>query len=318
VRTGTTIDPTMTGFFSSKSTDAACEGAPSAGVLLGGKYRLSHKLADGAMGAIWEARDESLDRPVAVKLLPPSKRPSAAEWHYLSRRLLREAEIASSIRHPAIVRAFDFGVAPTDEPYYAMELLVGKSLDRIIQRRRPIAPERAVELLLPIAEGLSAVHAVGVVHRDVKPDNIFIAWGPDATTHPKLIDFGVAKVVTPRAEQLTGSGVIGTPEYMAPEQALNSSDVDARADVWGFCVVLYEAVSGTVPFPGQTCTDVLCGVLEREVPPLTGRMGLDVDLWGIIERGLRRERSTRWSGMRELGSALTSWLALHEEEAASA
>ena len=136
----------MSGFFSRKSTDAD-EGPPSAGVLLGGKYRLSHKLADGAMGAIWEARDESLDRPVAVKLLPPSKRASAADWHYLSRRLLREAEIASSIRHPAIVRAFDFGVAPTDEPYYAMELLVGKPLDHIIQRSRPIAPVRAAPVI---------------------------------------------------------------------------------------------------------------------------------------------------------------------------
>jgi serine/threonine protein kinase len=306
----------MSGFFSRKTADPV-DAPPSSGLLLGGKFRLSHKLADGAMGAVWEARDESLDRPVAVKLLSPSKRAHGTEWDYLSRRLLREAKIVSSVRHPAIVRAIEFGVVPRDEPYYAMELLVGKPLDRIIQQRR-VAPERAVELLLPIAAGLSAIHALGVVHRDVKPDNLFLAWGPDATIHPKLIDFGVAKYVEPLAAPLTGSGAIGTPEYMAPEQALNASEVDARADVWGFCVVLYEVLSGAVPFQGPTCADVLRGVLDRDAEPLTTRIGLDAGLWSIIERGLQRERSARWSGMRELGAELHAWLAAREDQAASA
>jgi serine/threonine-protein kinase len=307
----------LSGFFSRKPADTV-DAPPSSGLLLGGKYRLSHKLADGAMGAVWEARDESLDRPVAVKLLSPSKRASGTEWEYLSRRLLREAKIASSVRHPAIVRALDFGVAPYDEPYFAMELLVGKPLHRVIQSHRRVSPERAVEILLPIAAGLSAIHALGVVHRDVKPDNLFLAWGPDATIHPKLIDFGVAKFVEPRIEQLTGSGIIGTPEYMAPEQALNSSEVDARADVWGFCIVLYEVLSGAVPFEGRTCTEVLRGVLEHEAEPLTTRIGLDADLWHIIERGLQRERSARWSEMRELGTELHAWLSARDSEAESA
>src|SRR5262249_54278207 len=127
---------------------------------------------------------------------------------------------------------------------------------------------------------------------------------------PKLIDFGVAKVMDPFGrERLTGAGVIGTPGYMPPEQALDSSEVDGRADLWAFCVMLYEILSGRVPFPGRTCTEVLRAVLERELQPLTASIGLDAELWSILERGLRTERTNRWEGMRPLTAALRGWLA---------
>src|SRR5579859_3639867 len=136
--------------------------------------------------------------------------------------------------------------------------------------------------MLPIAEGLAAVHAIGVVHRDVKPENVFVSHRNERYVGPKLIDFGVAKVLDPfRREQLTGAGVIGTPGYMAPEQALDSSAVDGRADVWAFSIMMYELLSGGVPFPGKTCTEVLALVLERDVPSLETTVGLDPELWSI-------------------------------------
>jgi serine/threonine protein kinase len=127
----------------------------------------------------------------------------------------------------------------------------------------------------------------------------------------------VAKVLDPfRREQLTGAGLIGTPGYMSPEQSLDSSGVDGRSDVWAFCVTLYELLSGRVPFPGRTCTEVLLAVIEKEPPALTTTIGLDTELWSIIERGLQRERTKRWEGMRPLAAALTAWLAKHSAPSA--
>ncbi|SRR5258708_3731717 len=261
------------------------------------------------MGEVWKARDESLGRQVAVKLLHPRGDTSEIERTYLKRRLSREAQITSTVRHRAVVRALDVGTTSADEPYIVMEFLRGKPLDRILARRRPIPAARAVELMLPVADGLATLHTVGVVHRDIKPENIFMAWEPVRQICPKLIDFGVAKLLDPfRREMLTGSGLIGTPGYMAPEQALDSSAVDGRADVWSFCVVLYEMLCGRVPFAGQTSTDVLRAVLEQDVPRPPEDLGVDSALWTMIERGLERQREKRWERMRPLASALGAWL----------
>jgi serine/threonine-protein kinase len=288
------------------------ESIEAADVIVGEKYRLMRKLADGAMGSVWEARDESEDRKVAVKLLHPRRDATDLQWSYLKRRLMREAHITGSVRHHAVVRALDCGVTSRDQPYFVMEFLGGKSLDRVLERRRALAPTTAVRIMLPIAEGLAAVHAIGVVHRDIKPENVFLSFRKAQRFEPKVIDFGVAKVLDPfRREQLTGRGVIGTPGYMAPEQALDSSSVDGRADVWAFSVMLYELLSGGVPFPGKTSTEVLSAVLERDVPPLSTTLGLDAELWSILERGLRRDRTERWEGMRPLSAALGTWLATH-------
>jgi eukaryotic-like serine/threonine-protein kinase len=277
--------------------------------LLGAKYRLLHRLADGAMGEVWQARDEALGRQVAVKLLHPRGEASEVERTYLKRRLSREAQITSTVRHRAVVRALDVGTTSADEPYMVMEFLRGKPLDRILDRRRSIPAARAVELMLPVADGLATLHAIGVVHRDIKPENIFVAWEPVRQICPKLIDFGVAKLLDPfRRESLTGSGLIGTPGYMAPEQALDSSAVDGRADVWSFCVVLYEMLCGRVPFAGQTSADVLRAVLEQDVPPPPEDLRVDSALWTVIERGLERQREKRWERMRPLASALGAWL----------
>ena len=258
------------------------------------------------MGAVWHARDIFLSAPVALKLLRREHRMAGPQRDYLSERLTREATALARIRHPAIVRVFDFGASSWDDPYLAMELLDGESLGTLLERNCRLIPEYAVQIMLPIAHGLAAAHELGVVHRDLKPYNLFLSI--DGRIQPKLIDFGLVKLTNAQSNRkLTGCGLLGTPDYMAPEQALELPNVDHRADVWAFCVVLYEALSGTLPFSKPTFAETLCSLVGRDAAPLTA-IGVDPDLWQIIERGFRKLPEERWQTMNELGTALANWL----------
>jgi len=285
------------------------------GQLIAGRYRLSQTLSEGSMGSVWLARDLVLDLPVAVKLLHLGTRMSSSDRAYLKDRLIREARVTAAVRHPATVRVLDYGVTLSAGPYLVMEQLEGQSLGRRIRSAGRVVPERAVQVLLPIADALSAVHACGIVHRDVKPDNVFLSRDNHGRIQPKIIDFGLAKLArTAPSHVLTGSGVLGTPEYMPPEQVIEPSTVDQRADIWGFSVVLYEMLSGTVPFPGRSCPEILRSILDRDVPPLTASMGLDASLWAIIERGLRKDPCERHAAIAEMGERLADWLSKQSVE----
>jgi serine/threonine-protein kinase len=289
-------------------------GAPSAGhgyrigQLVAGRYRLSQTLSEGSMGAVWLAKDLVLDLPVAVKLLHRDANLTSSDRSYLTDRLMREARATAAVRHPAIVRVLDYGVTLSAGAYLVMDQLEGQSLGRRLRRRGRVVPERAVQVLLPIADALAAVHARGIVHRDIKPDNVFLSRDNHGRIQPKVIDFGLAKLSQGPATMLTGSGVLGTPEYMPPEQVIDSSTVDQRADIWGFSVVLYEMLSGAIPFPGRSCPEILRAILDRDVPPLTA-IGIDAALWSILARGLRKDPAERVASMSELGHDLAAWLA---------
>jgi eukaryotic-like serine/threonine-protein kinase len=277
------------------------------GDLIAGKYLLCQPVGEGGMGSVWHARDIFLSVPVALKVLRRDPFVVGLQREYLAERLAREATTLSAIRHPAVVRVFDFGASSMNDPYLAMELLDGESLGALLARSGPLLPEYAVQILLPVAHGLAAVHDQGVVHRDLKPDNLFLAI--DGRIQPKVIDFGLVKLTRAQANRkLTGMGILGTPDYMAPEQALELPNVDERADIWAFCVVLYEAVSGTLPFASLTSAETFCALLRRDPAPLTA-IGLDPALWSIIEKGLRKDPAQRWQSMRALGNGLARWLA---------
>jgi serine/threonine protein kinase len=281
------------------------------GQLVAGRYRLSQTLNEGSMGAVWLARDLVLDLPVVVKLLRPEMVITSSERSYLSDRLMREARATAAVRHPAVVRVLDYGATPAAGPYLVMEQLEGQSLGRRIQRGGRVLSERAVQVLLPVADGLCAVHARGIVHRDVKPDNVFLSRDNHGRIQPKVIDFGLAKWMrTGGGPVLTGAGVLGTPEYMSPEQIIESSSVDQRADIWGFSVILYEMLTGVIPFPGKSCPEILRAILEREVPPLT-TLAIDASLSAIVDRGLRKDPHERYGSMTEFGVALADWLTAH-------
>ncbi|HEX2670544.1 MAG TPA: serine/threonine-protein kinase, partial [Polyangiaceae bacterium] len=185
----------------------------------------------------------------------------------------------------------------------------GETLAQLISRG-PLPATRAVQLLLPIIDALAAAHARGIVHRDLKPDNVMIALDEQRVC-PKILDFGIAKLTDPsdRNFKLTEIGsIVGSPEYMSPEQARGREDIDASTDIWSTCVVLYEAVSGCPPFSASNCNALLRRIVEDAPKPLS-EFGLDDDaFWQILERGLRKERAQRYAKISELGQALAGWL----------
>jgi eukaryotic-like serine/threonine-protein kinase len=278
-----------------------------AGDLVSNKYRLKRLLGQGGMGSVWLATNTTLDVPVALKLIRSDARsPDSAE------RLLNEARAAARLRHPSIVRVFDFGQTEREEPFIVMELLSGESLADRLDRERRLSSTSAVQILLPIADALVAAHAQGVIHRDLKPDNVFLSE-LEGRVRPKVVDFGVARFELHSGKQrITKQGaVLGSPDYMAPEQALGADDIDHRVDVWAFCVVLYQSVTGRSPFADADYRTIMLRIIEETPPPITDFAAGDDELWRIIARGLSKEPEQRWLNMRELGVALASWLVGH-------
>src|SRR5688500_460834 len=214
------------------------------GDVIAGKYELEEVLGEGGMGAVFRARNIAIDMPVAIKLIRAD-----LSRELFSGRLLQDARAAAKLAHPAIVRVFDVGQTALGDPFIVMELLSGETLSSIIEREGRLNSVWAVQLLLPIADALSAAHAKGFVHRDVKPDNVFVVHDA-GELQPKLVDFGIVKL--PEREgnsQLTQLGaVLGSPEYMSPEQARGLEHIDLRSDVWSFSIMLYEAIAGETPF----------------------------------------------------------------------
>jgi serine/threonine protein kinase len=273
----------------------------AAGTLIDGKYRLERMLGEGGMGAVWQAFNVDLDLAVAIKLLHPELRDRDT-----TARLLTEAQVAVRVCHPSIVRVFDFGETELGAPYIVMELLEGATLWELLELHGALPPIAAVSLVLPIIHGMCAVHGAGVVHRDLKPHNIVIAQ-TGTQLRPTLLDFGIAKTRGEFSRKLTVEGnVLGSPAYMAPEQARGKIDVDERADIWALCVVLYELISGASPFDASNQYASLCAVIERDPPALTGA-GC-ATLWPILKRGLAKDRQLRTASAHELGEALARWL----------
>jgi serine/threonine protein kinase len=260
---------------------------------------LEQVLGEGGMGRVWLARNLHLDSPVALKLV--QLRTQGAET---AARLLTEARVEANLRHANIVRVFDYQ-ARADIAYTVMEQLEGCSLADVIDSSA-LPPCDAVQLLLPVIDALCVAHRAGIVHRDVKPENIFIARSDDGLC-PKLLDFGVAKIGDfDRQVAKDGRLIVGSPGYMSPEQARGEPDVDERTDVWAMCVVLYEAITGVVAFEATGYAQYMVELESRELAPLHGRH-LDT-LWPILHRGLARKREDRTLTMRELGIALAHWL----------
>lgn len=273
------------------------------GALIAGKYRLEAQLGEGGMGTVWLARNETLDAPVALKLIRSDLRSEDGV-----ERLLLEAQVEAKLKHPNIVRVFDFGQTGLGDAFIVMEVLDGISLDQLLEQRGRLRATEAVQLVLPVIGALCHAHENGVVHRDIKPQNIFLDRG-GLHAGTKLLDFGIAKLTGAHCHRnFTERGsLLGSPAYMAPEQAKGLEDVDHRADIWALCVVLYEAISGTPAFPGEGYV-VLRNVIEAEVPALEDTGAGELVLWQILSRGLNKDPARRFQSMRQLGTALAQWL----------
>jgi serine/threonine-protein kinase len=219
--------------------------------------------------------------------------------------MLEEARTAARIGHAAIVRTLDFGLTRLGDPFLVMELLHGEDLADLLARERRLPALAAVSTLLPIAHGLATAHEGGIIHRDVKPENIFLA-ATDLGTQPKLLDFGIARF-TDRMQRLTLEGVVlGTPDYISPEQA-RGEKVTPAADLWSYCVVLYELVTGRCPFQGESYYELLRAIVEQAPAPLVAHGVNEPELWRLLARGLSKRPSDRYPTLRELGQALAEW-----------
>lgn len=273
-------------------------------MLIANKYRLERKLGEGGMGSVWEAHHEHLDTAVAIKVIRSDSNRSE-----LGPRLLLEARAAAKLGHPAIVRVFDVGQTSDGDPFIVMELLRGQSLSTLLQRERRLSATEAVRLLLPIADALRAAHAKTIVHRDIKPDNVFLV-AEETGIQPKLVDFGIAKFGPHEIDsQLTQPGaLVGSPDYMAPEQARGEEDIDRRADIWAFCVVLYETICGRAPFEAANYHALLRAIVEVTPPSLASQLSADAELSQIIDTGMAKDRARRFQSMQEVGEALARWL----------
>ncbi len=288
------------------------------GVEVTPNVRLEAHLAKGAMGAVWIAEHLTLNTKVAVKFISEDRLdPNDPE---VLERFVREASAAAQIKSNHVVQTFDQGVMRDGTPYIVMELLEGEELGERLQREKTLSLREVVKIVGQTAKALQAGHKLGIVHRDIKPDNIFLSVVDDELM-VKVFDFGIAKIrhhvgdsdvdvtaqLGERAQMgLTNDGVmLGTPEYMSPEAVLNASAVDHHADLWGLAVVAYVSLTGELPFKGHDVGELCVSLLEAdfELPSkLRPEISAEIDAW--FEKALARNVEDRYQTAREMAQAL--------------
>ena len=273
------------------------------GMMLGDKFELIEVLGSGGVGVVVSARHVGFDDRVALKFLRPEYVADADSV----KRFTREAQASFRIRSEHVARVFDLSALPDGTPFIVMELLDGEDLRKVLQRAEKLSHETIVDYGRQICAGLWAAHRLGIIHRDVKPENIFLTKDRDGSARLKLLDFGISKLTLHTSARRTQPThvALGTPAYMAPEQVRASRDLDQRADVWSLGCVLYELLTGSSPFERSSIMHSCAAVLEEEpAPPGTLRHDLDPKLDEIVMRCLRKEPSARFMNAAELASAL--------------
>ncbi|MBX3229063.1 MAG: response regulator [Labilithrix sp.] len=309
------------------------------GTVLCGRYEILEKRGEGGFAVVYKARQISTNREVALKHLRPDVLGARSDRVHLE-RFERESKLIGELNHPNVVRLIDSGSVsvrpsappstplkdaaddpaatasqtrkrqpdgdPMNVPYIVMELLAGESLADLIDREAPLAPSRAVDLILPVLSALHAAHEKGVVHRDVKPSNIMLSADDRGGIEPKVLDFGIAKLTTQDKSDLTvTSSLIGTPQYMPPEQAFGKKDLDARADQFSAAAVLYQMLTGRPLYSGESFLELVSNVLAGTFTPLAdAKPGLEPALVTVVSRALAAERESRHSSVMAFGRAL--------------
>jgi serine/threonine-protein kinase len=275
------------------------EADPLLGKLIEGRYEVESVLGEGGMGSVYAVRHRALDKRFAMKVM----RADLARQGELAARFIQEARATAAIGHPNIVQITDFGELPSGAPYFVMELLDGTPLSKLIRQGGPLPARLAVRVLVQTASALSAAHAAGVIHRDLKPDNIHVLKNDTV----KVLDFGVAKMAG--AGRLTRTGMVfGTPHYMSPEQA-SGSEVDHRADMYALGIIMYEMFTGKVPFEADSYMGVLTKhmFMEPEPPSHVNEAARELGaLEDVTLRCLEKRPEARYSSMDELVADIQS------------
>lgn len=268
-----------------------------------GSYLVEKILGAGGMGHVFAARHVGLDKPVVLKALHPtlSSRQDAVT------RFVREGRAASKIRHPHVVDVTDVG---THEgvPFLVMECLEGEDLHHRLHATGPMSPSEIARIMLPVCDAVAHAHDAGVIHRDLKPSNIFLAAAPNGREVPKVLDFGIARIVDTQLDRVTvthAASFLGTPFYVAPEQAQSGRDADARSDQFSLGVILYQLATGRTPVEGGTPFEVICAIIQGISTPIQTHLpNVDPRLAAIVERAMAFAPDQRYPDVRALGRDL--------------
>jgi serine/threonine-protein kinase len=294
---GTASDPTAVSRGATVRPNAGALDAPFApGMRISDKIELVRLLGTGGMGSVWLAEHSGLETQVAVKFMSKEVLCDPA----LSARFAREAKLSARIKSPHVVQIFDYATTDDGIPYIVMEMLDGEDLETRLQSGRELSLEEASRVIVQLCKGLAKAHALGVVHRDIKPDNIFLVDN-DGDMLVKILDFGIAKDES-NVGGITVSGTtMGTPSYMSPEQVLEARDVDFRSDLWSVAVVAYRCLTGRMPFEGATfgsvCVAIHAGMFA---PPSQVHPKLPPGLDAWFARALHRDKDHRFTSAFEM------------------
>lgn len=277
---------------------AAKEAHP--GEVVGGRFRIEAELGEGGMAQVFSVVDVATGKPYALKLI---KQDAAADPQAVA-RVRREGEVLTSLDNPAVVAIETFGKLDDGRLFIAMELLEGETLGDRMRREKRLSLEDLIPIVTGAAAGLTAAHQAEVIHRDLKPDNIFLQRLEGGRIQVKLLDFGISKVYGVE-ERLTRTGqILGTPRYMAPEQLAADHDLDGRVDTYALGVILYEALAGSPPFIATSPSDLIVAILHGKVTALsTLRPDLSEDVLAVVSRAMARAREARYASPRELAEA---------------
>lgn len=272
------------------------------GAIIGGKYKLERPLASGGMGSVWVALHTDLDVEVAIKFIHDNYAASPM----LRARFEREARASAKISSTHVVHVLDYGLEG-DTPFFAMELLNGEDLGAKFKREGKLSPKAMARILVQIAKGLHRAHQVGFVHRDLKPSNIFLAQVDDGEM-VKILDFGVAKHLADPCGEATKTGeIMGSPHYMSPEQICEAKNIDARSDLWSLGVILFRALTGELPFPGDACGLVMAKILTSAIPVpshIAPHLGPEFD--SFFRRAFERDPAVRFQSAREMAEVFVA------------
>jgi serine/threonine-protein kinase len=266
-----------------------------------GSYLVVARIADGAMGRVYEGRHHETKARVAIKILHAD----VARNQVAVERFKREYETASEMQHPNIVKVIEFGATEDGSSFMTMEYLEGEELGQLLRREHRVEPARLIRAACQIALGLDYAHSFGFIHRDLKPDNIFLCKS-DAGEMVRILDFGSVKLQMETGPKLTAFGTtLGSPYYMSPEQAMGKHDVDQRTDVFALAAITYECLTGKIAFEGANVAQILIKIInESPTPPSQFASGLPPRVDDVIEKGLRKDKTKRHAEASALASAL--------------
>jgi len=280
--------------------------------ILNGQFQILRKIGTGGMGSVYNASQPEMNRTVAVKILHAKLK----NRKDLVSRFRREARAMSHLTHPNTVKVFMYGELETGELYIVMEYLEGRNLNQVVRREGPLTTQRAIPVLIQVCGALEEAHQLGMVHRDLKPENIFLTTSGGMKDFAKVLDFGLAKVtereLRPGSIMLTQEGMVfGTPEFMSPEQAQGMT-LDHRSDIYSLAIILYEALTGKLPFDGRSSMEYIQLHVTKPPIPLDERLPdktFPAGLGTVIAKALQKEPQDRWSSAAEFAEALRPFAA---------